>query len=149
MSECAQEIERQNPDNPDKHSHFPGLRILVVDDNEASAKILGWSLEILGHEIWIAHDGANALAMALDLKPQVVLMDINLSGLNGYELCRIMRSEYGFEQTLFIAQTGWGEAEHRRRSREAGFAWHLVKPVDMTRLEEVLNSYMRAHPSTG
>jgi len=126
-------------------SSHPGLRILVVDDNAAAAKILGWSLELLGHEIWIAHDGANALAMALDLKPQVVLMDINLSGLNGYELCRIMRSEYGFEETLFIAQTGLSEAEHRRRSREAGFELHMVKPIDMIRLEEVLDSYKVSH----
>ena len=121
-----------------------GLRILVVDDNEASAKMLGWSLELMGHEIWLAHDGANALALALDFKPQVVLMDLSLPGLNGYELCRIMLSEYGFDQTLFIAQTGWSEEEYRKRSREAGFAHHMVKPIDMVRLEKVLLEH-KAH----
>lgn len=117
------------------------LRILVVDDNEVSARTLGWALEALGHDIHTASDGANALATALDHRPHVILMDLSMPGLDGYTLCRIMRAEHGFDRTLFIAQTGWSESEHRRRSAEAGFAHHMVKPVNIAKLENVLNAY--------
>ena len=116
------------------------LRVLVVDDNVASAKMMGWAIELLGHDIRTANDGADALATALDFRPHVILLDLSLPGLNGYELCRIMRAEHGFEDTLFIAQTGWGDAEHRKRSREAGFVLHLLKPVDMVKLEGLLKA---------
>jgi CheY-like chemotaxis protein len=141
MDEIVQEKPKQGPT---ENAHHRGLRILIVDDSEAAAKILGWSLELLGHEIRAVNDGAAALRIAADLKPQVVLMDINLSNLNGYELCRIMRAESDLGKTLFIAQTGWGEAEHRRRSREAGFAYHMVKPVDMARLTALLEAHASA-----
>ncbi len=117
------------------------LRILVVDDNEASARTMGWALELFEYDVRLAHDGTTALATALDYRPHVILMDISLPEVSGYELCQVMRTKHEFENTLFIAQTGWGEAEHRRRSADAGFAHHMLKPVDMIKLERILLEY--------
>jgi CheY-like chemotaxis protein len=130
----------ENPSPADDTEHAP-LRVLVVDDHVASAKTMGWALELSGYDVRIAYDGAEALATALDHKPHAILLDLSLPGLDGYELCRIMQEEHGFSDTLFIAQTGWSEAEHRRRSKEAGFAHHMVKPVNMMKLEEILATY--------
>lgn len=122
------------PSVPTGHSH----RVLVVDDNVASAKTLGWTLELIGHEITLAHDAEAALATAKTFKPNVILLDIGLPGMNGYELCRRLRENPDTKDTIIIAQTGWGQKEHRQRSQEAGFNHHLVKPVDMSTLRELL-----------
>ncbi len=113
-------------------------RILIVDDNEASAKTLGWTLEILGHDIRLAHDGQQALSIAENYKPNVVLLDIGLPGMNGYEICRALRQNPALANTAIIAQTGWSQKEHRDRSKEAGFDHHLVKPIHMETLQELL-----------
>lgn len=115
------------------------LRVLVVDDSEAAAKTMGMMIELSGHEIRIAHDGAAAIELARSYRPEVVLMDIGLPGMNGYEICKIMKDDPLHSNTIFIAQTGWGQDEHRKRSQEAGFEHHLVKPVDMYDLEKLLN----------
>jgi CheY-like chemotaxis protein len=116
------------------------LRVLVVDDNHASAQTMGWMIELLGHEVRLAHDGQNAIETAKDFLPQVVLLDIGLPGKNGYEVCEQMKTLPELQKTLFIAQTGWGQDEHRRRSQEAGFQHHLVKPVSIQTLEPLLAS---------
>lgn len=116
------------------------LRILVVDDNQASAKTMGWTVEAIGHEAKLAHDGPSAIAVAREYAPHVILLDIGLPGMNGYEVCAAMRADPAFARTIFIAQTGWGQEEHRRRAREAGFHYHLVKPVDMDALETLLKT---------
>jgi signal transduction histidine kinase/DNA-binding response OmpR family regulator len=115
------------------------LRVLVVDDNEASAKTLGWMMEAFGHEIRIAHDGASAIELAKTYCPEIVLLDIGLPKMNGYEVCKLMQTDPLLKDTIFIAQTGWGQAEHRERSKEAGFNHHLVKPIDMKTLEGLLS----------
>jgi signal transduction histidine kinase/CheY-like chemotaxis protein len=113
-------------------------RILVVDDNEASAKTMMWMLELLGHDIQIAHDGPTAIKIAHEYKPEVILLDIGLPQMNGYEVCKVMRRDPTLKDATFIAQTGWGQAEHRERSKEAGFTHHLVKPIDINILENLI-----------
>ena len=105
-------------------------RILVVDDNHDSAESLAMLLSITGHETFTAHDGAAALDAAARHRPDVVLLDIGLPTLNGYEVCRRIREEPWGKEMVLIALTGWGQEEDRRKSHEAGFDGHLVKPVN-------------------
>jgi two-component system, chemotaxis family, CheB/CheR fusion protein len=107
------------------------LRILIVDDNRDSADMLATLLKFTGHETHIAHDGLAAVEAAAMLDPDVILLDIGLPILNGYEAARRIRERQGQNgRPLLVALTGWGHDEDRRRSEEAGFDVHLVKPVD-------------------
>ena len=107
------------------------LRILIVDDNHDSADMLATLLRFAGHETFAAHDGSAAVEVAAKLDPDVVLLDIGLPILNGYDAARRIREQQGQQRRpLLIALTGWGQDEDRRRSEEAGFDAHLVKPVD-------------------
>ena len=117
-----------------------GLSILVVDDNIPSAKTTGWMLEMLGHAPHLAHDGVEALRMARELRPDLILLDIGLPGKNGYEVCRELRADPAFARTIMIAQTGWGQERDRELAKEAGFDHHLVKPVDFNRFSELIRS---------
>jgi len=112
-------------------------RILVVDDSEDSADSMASLLRLEGHEVWVAHDGNKAVEVALRERPAVVLLDIGLPGLNGYQVCRILREE-GLTDTLVVAMTGYGQDEDRRRSQEARFDAHLVKPVNLSALRNLL-----------
>ncbi len=114
------------------------LRVLVVDDNIASAKTTGWMLVMIGHEPRLAHDGLEALATAREMKPDAILLDIGLPGMNGYNVCRELRKDPAFKNTIFIAQTGWGQERDKQEARDAGFDHHLIKPVDLERLTELL-----------
>lgn len=113
-------------------------RVLIVDDNEASAKTLGWTLEMLGHESRLAHEGKKAIEVAKDYVPDIILLDIGLPGMNGYEVCRAIRQEPKLRDAVIIAQTGWGQKEHLKLSQEAGFNYHLVKPIRIETLEGIL-----------
>jgi len=117
-----------------------GHRILVVDDNEDSAESLAILLRMSGHDVQIAHDGPSAVELAHVSSPEVVLLDIGLPGMSGYEVARRLRSRAGAATALLIALTGYGQREDRRRSQEAGFDLHLVKPVDPVELERALAS---------
>lgn len=119
------------------------LSILIVDDNQASAQTLGWAMELLNCKATICYEGRRALEIAGDLKPDVVLLDIGMPDINGYEICRIMRAMPDLRHAVFIAQTGWGQQEHRTRSQEVGFDHHLVKPVDLGVLGEILMDLRR------
>jgi CheY-like chemotaxis protein len=112
--------------------------VLVVDDNRDQAESLGMLLEILGHHVRIAFDGSQALEIAEEFRPQVVLLDIGLPGMNGYELAREIRERPALRGAVLVAQTGWGEDADRQRSTEAGIDRHLVKPVDIHVVEEIL-----------
>jgi len=114
-------------------------RILVVDDNRDQAESLGMLLEIFGHQVRIAYDGAQALEIAETFKPQMVLLDIGLPGMSGYDVARRMRENPALKSAVLVAQTGWGEEADRRRSAEAGIDRQLVKPVDIQVLEEILD----------
>jgi PAS domain S-box-containing protein len=115
-------------------------RILVVDDNKDSADSLAMLLELTGHEVFTAHDGQEAFAAAEQHRPDVILLDIGLPVLNGHDVCRRIRQEAWGQAMVLIALTGWGQDEDRRRSQEAGFDGHLVKPVDHPRLLNLLAS---------
>jgi CheY-like chemotaxis protein len=110
----------------------------VVDDNVDSAESLGTLLRLKGHDVQIAHEGEAALAAARVYRPEVVLLDIGMPGLDGYEVARRLRKEDGCDQVLLIALTGYGQDDDRRRSREARFDDHLVKPIDLATLEALL-----------
>ncbi len=114
------------------------LRILVVDDNEDSADTLAMLLALEGHDAHIARDGLQALARAATLRPEAVLLDLGLPGLNGYEVCRRLRTEPWGEEMAIVAVTGWGQDEDRRRSASAGFDGHLVKPATLPDVSRVL-----------
>ena len=113
-------------------------RILVVDDNRDSADSLSLLLQVTGHDVRTAYDGQEALVEAGRFLPDVVLLDIGMPKLNGYEAARRIRDEPWGKKMLLIAQTGWGQEEDRRRSREAGFDAHLTKPVDHLKLLKLL-----------
>jgi CheY-like chemotaxis protein len=104
--------------------------MLVVDDNRDSAESLALLLKLTGHETHTALDGEAALTAAQETKPDVVLLDIGMPKLNGYDACRKIRSETWGKNMILIAQTGWGQEDDRRRTEEAGFDGHVVKPVD-------------------
>jgi signal transduction histidine kinase len=113
-------------------------RILVVDDNVDSAESLALLLQMAGHQSRTAHNGPGAIAATDAFRPEVVLLDIGLPGMDGYEVAQRLREAAGGEKLLLIAQTGYGQEEDRRRSRKAGFDAHLVKPVDPGALQTLL-----------
>jgi PAS domain S-box-containing protein len=113
-------------------------RILVVDDNKDSAVTWGMMLELTGNEVRTAHDGLEAVEVAEAFKPDVVLLDIGLPKLNGYDAARKIRNQSWGKGMFLVAVTGRGQDEDRRRSTEAGFNLHMVKPVDPAALEDLL-----------
>jgi len=123
-------------------SSTPSRRVLVVDDNVTSAQSLAMVLKLEGHDVRVAYDGGLALEAVASFRPQVVLMDIGLPGIDGYEVARRLRAdpELGAGIALLAAVTGYAEDEARRSSREAGFDHHLVKPVDPDNVLALLSS---------
>lgn len=114
------------------------LKVLVVDDNEDTVLTFSLLLSASGHEVRTAHDGEAALREALEFRPDVVLMDIGLPGLNGYNVAERIRLEPTLKDVVLIALTGYGQESDRRATREAGFNHHLVKPADFAKLEQIL-----------
>jgi CheY-like chemotaxis protein len=123
-----------------------GRRILVVDDNRDSARTLARLLEIIGHEARTAHDGGEAVATTEAYRPEVILLDIGLPVMNGYEVARTIRRHPWGTDIVIVALTGWGQMEDRTRSKEAGINHHLVKPVEPQALLDLL-SRMAQGPS--
>ena len=118
------------------------LRILVVDDNHDAAHSLALLLTMNGHETHTEHDGLAAVAAVATFRPDVILMDIGLPGLNGYDAARRIRAEHsGPHRPVLVAVTGWGQTEDRQRSKEAGFDAHVVKPMDDVTLGRMLAEY--------
>jgi CheY-like chemotaxis protein len=130
----------QSPTAPTNAVEPPArrLRILVVDDNADSAESLAMVLNLAGHEARTAHSGVAALKLARDFQPEAVLLDIGLPTMDGYEVARQIRASYGARPVTVIAMTGYGSEEDRRKSREAGFDIHLVKPLDLASLSRTL-----------
>ena len=126
-------------------------RIVIVEDNPDGAESLRQLLTAAGHDVFLATDGLRGVDAVSSFKPDVVLMDIGLPGLNGYEAARrIRQTEHGRNVTL-IAMTGWGQPDDRRRARHAGFDFHFVKPIDLSALEKTLRSIhlRRSRDETG
>ena len=118
-------------------------RVLVVDDNADAADSLGMLLEVRGDKVRIAYDGLEALDAEADFRPEVVLLDIGMPKLSGYDVARRIREARG-NAVLIVAITGWGQDDDRRRSADAGFDHHLVKPVDPADLDTLLTQGRRA-----
>ncbi|MGH8252393.1 MAG: ATP-binding protein, partial [Steroidobacteraceae bacterium] len=130
--------ESQAAARTDTQQAGPRRRFLVVDDNEDSAASLAMLLTIDGHEVRTAHDGAAAVEAVESFQPDVVLLDIGLPRLNGYEACQRIRGRPSGPDIVIIALTGWGQDEDRRKSKEAGFDHHMIKPVDYDALKKWL-----------
>lgn len=113
-------------------------RIMIVDDNEDAANTLGRLLTLLGKEVRVVHSGPSAIAEFVRFQPQVILLDLGMPGMDGLETARHIRARPAGREIALVALTGWGQEQDRQRTEEAGFAAHLVKPVNLTELEAIL-----------
>lgn len=125
--------------NPD-----PPGRIVVVDDDPTVADVVGRYLVRDGHTVECVHDGYEALRLVAEQPPDLIVLDLMLPGMDGLEVCRAVRSLAIDAQPMMVAVTGWGRSEDLRRTSEAGFDRHLVKPVQPDRLHEILSECARA-----
>ena len=116
---------------------------MVVDDNQDASDSLAMLLGLQGHEVRVAYSGVAALEMTRDFAPHVVFLDIGMPGMDGYEVARRLRQQPGLGKTVLAALTGWGQKEDRRRTAEAGFDHHLVKPPEPKAVEGVLGELRR------
>lgn len=116
------------------------LRLLVVDDNVDSAGMMETYLDLLGHEVEVAHDGEAALARAATFAPQVVLLDLRLPDLDGCELARRLHATPGLEAAILVAMSGLSDDETKRRAHMSGIRRFFVKPVDLAALEAFLDA---------
>jgi CheY-like chemotaxis protein/two-component sensor histidine kinase len=126
----------------DVRPHLPvkQRRLLVVDDNRDFADTLGALFETMGHEVRIAYNGTDAVSAAAEYRPDAVFLDIGLPGRNGYEVARMLRSSPELAGLTLVAFTGYGRNEDRRRVREAGFDYHLVKPAEAAELARIVDA---------
>lgn len=118
-------------------------RILIADDNHDAADSLSMLFKLSGHEVFIAHTGAQAVASADEFRPDVGLIDIGMPELDGYEVARRIRHESWGREMMLIAVTGWGEADDKRRAIAAGFDRHMTKPIDPEELERLMQQQER------
>jgi PAS domain S-box-containing protein len=116
------------------------LRIVIADDNRDAADSLAMLLQMDGHQVSVAHDGAGALSIVEALRPQVAVLDIGMPDLNGYQVAQRIRSSAGFESIVLVALTGWGQAQDLARAKAAGFDHHLVKPADPEAVRSLITS---------
>jgi PAS domain S-box-containing protein len=134
----ASRTDVRKPDNQSERWRGTGHRVLVVDDNLDGAHSMALMLELTGGEVRTAHDGVEAVAVAEEFRPEVILMDVGMPRMNGYEAVRRIRQAPWGRGVRIIAMTGWGQERDRERSRAAGFDGHLVKPVNLPELEKML-----------
>lgn len=125
----------------DRASREDSLRpkILVVDDNQDAARMLSMMLKVLGNEVATAFDGIEAIERAAQFQPAVILMDLGMPRMNGYEAAKRIREAPGGSDILLVALTGWSQEEDKQRTEEAGFDHHLVKPVEPQALQSLLS----------
>ena len=124
---------------PPEETRSP-IRALIVDDNVDAAVTLSLLLQLGGHTTSLAHNGPEALKLATEFKPDIVLLDLGLPGMDGYEVARALRSMPEVRRPVLVAVTGWGGPEDRLRSKQAGFDEHLTKPVDISMIELLLTA---------
>jgi PAS domain S-box-containing protein len=144
----AQALDRdQSPESGRQADQSPppsGKRLLVVDDNRDAAESLAMLLRLQGHEVRVAYSGQAALEDAHSFQPDLIFLDIGMPGMDGYEVARRMRQQPGLEDVVLAALTGWGQPEDRRRTAEAGFDHHLVKPPDPKVVEGLVAGLKRS-----
>jgi CheY-like chemotaxis protein len=133
-------VETPRETSPEERSDYSvaGQRVLIVDDNVDSAKSLALLLRLNGSDTQSAHDGVEAVEKAAAYRPDAILLDIGLPKMNGYDACRAIRKEPWGKDMVIVALTGWGQDEDRRKSEQAGFNGHFVKPVDFAALIKLL-----------
>jgi PAS domain S-box-containing protein len=134
----ASQTVRKAPEGTESSRVGVQHRVLVVDDNDDAAASLGMLLKLLGSDVQVAHDGQAALALIKSYRPNLVFLDLGLPGMDGLEVARQVRQQADFDEVILIALTGWGQVEDRKRTREAGFDHHLVKPADLKTLQSLL-----------
>ena len=122
-------------------------RILVVDDNVDSTETMAMLLKLSGHEVDVAADGESALAAAKEFLPEIILLDVGLPGMHGYQVAERLRSLPENKNLVIVALTGYGQEQDRQRAMEAGFDYHFVKPVDFVKLESLVNNLFRDRPA--
>ncbi|HTO51934.1 MAG TPA: PAS domain S-box protein [Myxococcota bacterium] len=132
---------------PDSGREVTPRRVLVVDDMEDSAESLAMLLRLDGHQVHVANDGLAAIEAAERLQPDLMLLDLGLPSLSGYEVCRQIRKQPWGREIRIVALTGWGQDEDRRQTQEAGFDAHLVKPIEPRQLAEILRDPQRFKPT--
>jgi CheY-like chemotaxis protein len=113
-------------------------RILIADDNLDAASSLGMLLEMMGHEVCVVHDGVKAVEGAVTFRPDIILLDIGMPQLNGYEACSRIREQPSNKGILIVALTGWSQDDKIQRLQQAGFDFHLIKPLEIAALEKLL-----------
>ena len=139
----ALEVKRQKPElSADQLNASASMncRILVVDDNQDSADSIAILLRNMGNDVNTAYDGLEAVGAAAEFQPDVVLLDIGLPTMNGYDAACRIREQPGGKDRMLIALTGWGQEEDRRRSQEVGFDHHLTKPIDFSALRRLVSA---------
>jgi len=131
----------EKPAKPGNQPAEPSARrrILVVDDNEDAASTLAMLLQLTGNEVHTACDGLEAVKAVAELHPDIVLMDIGMPKLNGYDAARRIRGHVSGKDTFLIAVSGWGQEEDKLRCANAGFNAHMTKPVDVSALTKLLS----------
>ena len=140
--------EKAAPGRVAAGSEGPKYRVLIADDNRDVTEVFEIMLTMMGHTVESAHDGIEAVEKAAGFHPDVIILDIGMPGLNGYDAARRIRETDTGKKAVLIAITGWGDAKDKRQSDEAGFNHHLVKPVDPLALAELLNSLQSPRPRT-
>jgi CheY-like chemotaxis protein len=137
---------------PESHNEEPqrdpvrtsGQRLLVVDDNQDAADSLAMMLRLQGHHVRVANDGVAALEIMKSYRPVLVFLDLGMPKMDGYEVARRLRRQPGLEHVRLAALTGWGQQEDRRRTAEAGFDHHFIKPVEPNAIEGLLAELKRS-----
>ena len=135
----VQPVPRVHPSPGAAPPAGPKRRLLIADDLQDSADSLALLLRTQGHEVWTAYDGQAALIAAEQFKPDIVLLDIGMPKLNGYDTCRLIRQHEWGKGMWVVALTGWGQQDDRQRARDAGFDHHMLKPVDPDELRKLLS----------
>src|SRR5204862_6686832 len=137
----------RDTDAPQGHAREPlppGQRILLVDDNRDAVETMAAVFRLQGQEVFVAYDGESGFELAAEHHPRIALLDIGLPSMDGYELARRIRQAPWGEDMLLVALTGWGQEQDRRKSSEAGFDAHLVKPMEAGQLSADLQSLLEA-----
>ena len=131
------------PDENNSANQSPSAsprRVLVVDDDADATETVSMLLKLSGHEVEVASDGDSALEVAEKFKPEIILLDVGLPGMHGYEVAQRLRRLPENENLIIVALTGYGQEQDRLRALEAGFDYHFVKPVDFNKLEALVNN---------
>jgi CheY-like chemotaxis protein len=139
---APRDLQPQHASRGGADQSLEGLRVLVIDDNEDAADVIGLLVEDMGGTVRVVKDGASGLAALPDFRPEVVLLDIGMPGMDGYETCRRMRATGS--RIGIVAITGWGQEHDKQLAVEAGFDAHITKPADPTKIRDVIREVHRA-----